>query len=115
MKNQMNYKDYTGTVDFDEKKSLLTGKVIGTTVNLTYSGTSVPELINSFHAVVDTYLKQCKAANKEPEHPFKGNFNVRVSPYIHKQAAEYAMSHDISLNTMVNKAIRYFLTNNKDE
>lgn len=114
MKNQINYKEYTGTVDFDEKRAVFNGKVIGTKTSLTYSGTSADELIGNFRSTIDIYLKNCKQKGIEPEHPFKGNFNVRISPYVHKKAAEYALDHDISLNTLVNQAIRCFLQNNKD-
>lgn len=115
MKNQICYKEYTGTVEFDEKKKILTGKVIGTSVSLKYSGACVDELIVNFHHVIDTYLASCAKNGKEPEHPFKGSFNVRVSPCTHKQASEYANSHDMSLNTLVNQAIRMFLTEHKKD
>lgn len=115
MKNQIFYKEYTGTVDFDEKKKILTGKIIGTIVSLKYSGACVNELIINFHQVIDSYLAACAKSGKEPEHPFKGSFNVRVSPATHKQASEYAISHNMSLNTLVNQAIRLYLTEHKNE
>ena len=115
MKNTMNYKDYTGTVEFNETEKKLTGKVIGADVKISYSGACVQELIDDFHAKVDNYLKLCAKKQIEPEHSFKGSFNVRISPYMHKKAAEYAMEHDISLNTFVNQSIRCFLQEHKED
>ena len=114
MKNTMNYKDYTGTIEFNEKEKNLSGKVIGADVKISYAGNSVQGLIDDFHNKVDNYLKLCSKNNVEPERSFKGSFNVRISPYMHKKAAEYAMEHDISLNTFVNQAIRSFLQEHKD-
>ena len=114
MKNIMSYKDYTGTVEFNEKERVFTGKVIGADVKINYAGACANDLINDFHTKVDNYLKLCTKNQVEPEHSFKGSFNVRISPYMHKKAAEYALDHDISLNTLVNQAIRCFLQNNKD-
>jgi predicted HicB family RNase H-like nuclease len=115
MKNQLNYKEYTGTIEFDEHRKLFIGKVIGTSKSLTYCGASADELINSFHKTIDTYLMNCREAGKEPEHPFKGSFNVRVSPCTHKQASEFAANHDVSLNTLVNQALRYYLAGHKKD
>jgi predicted HicB family RNase H-like nuclease len=38
-----------------------------------------------------------------------------ISPSIHKQASEYALSHKLSLNTLVNQALRFFLQEKKKE
>ncbi len=115
MKNTMNYKDYTGTIEFNEKEKNLSGKVIGADVKISYAGNCVQSLIDDFHNKVDNYLKLCAKNNVEPKRSFKGSFNVRISPYMHKKAAEYAMEHDISLNTFVNQAIRSFLQEHKDD
>lgn len=113
MKNIICYKEYSGVVDFDEKKGMLTATVVGTKASLVCHGASVESLVNNFHKTIDIYLKECQNKEIEPEHPFKGSFNVRVSPYIHKQAYEFAISHNISLNTLVNNALRCFLQEQK--
>ncbi len=115
MKNIITYKEYSGIVEFEDKKRELCAKVIGTKVSLICSGSSVDELIAAFQQTIDAYLDECHAKKIEPEHPFKGSFNVRVSPCIHKQASEYALSHNLSLNTLVNQALRFFLQEKKKE
>ena len=36
---------------------------------------------------VEDYLVLCKEAGKEPQKTFKGSFNIRISPELHKAAA----------------------------
>jgi predicted HicB family RNase H-like nuclease len=40
-----------------------------------------------------------------PEQPFKGVFNIRINPDLHRSIAVYAMEHDKSLNAVVEEAI----------
>jgi predicted HicB family RNase H-like nuclease len=37
-----------------------------------------------FHRAVDEYLALCEEKGEEPEKPFKGSFNIRISPELHK-------------------------------
>ena len=42
---------------------------------------------NKFHASVDDYLEWCKEDGVEPEKPYSGKFNVRISPLLHGKIA----------------------------
>jgi len=46
------------------------------------------------------------AALKVTEKPFKGSFNVRIKAELHRQAAQAASARGISLNALVEEAIR---------
>ena len=52
---------------------------------ISYEGESAKELLNDFHDAVDTYLEHCKEEGKKPELAFKGSFNIRLSPALHKK------------------------------
>ena len=106
MKNLIHYQGYTGTVEFDEKENYLFGKVIGIRSSITYEGTNVEELLQDFHDGVDDYLNFCEDKNKTPEQPFRGTFNDRIHPYHHRQAAEYAIMHEMTLNHLVEESIQ---------
>ena len=54
---------------------------------------------------MDDYLELCRAEGKTPETAYKGSFNVRISPELHKQLAVYAMEHNVSLNHCVEQAL----------
>jgi len=106
MNNTMEYKDYVGSVEFSEEDGLFYGKVMGIRALISYEGTTAHELIDDFHGAVEDYLALCEAEGKEPEKAYKGNFNVRISPDLHKQAVIFAAAHGISLNNFIENAVR---------
>ena len=106
MSNTMEYKNYVGSVEFSESDGVFFGKVMGIRAMISYEGTTAKELVEDFHCAVDDYLMLCEAEGKEPERAYKGSFNVRVSPELHKQAVIYASSHQMSLNILVEAALR---------
>ncbi len=110
MNNTMEYKGYVGTVEFSEADSVFFGKVMGIRALISYEGTTAKELVTDFHSAVDDYLALCEAEQMEPEKAYKGSFNVRVSPELHKQAVIYASSKQMSLNNFVETAMRQALT-----
>lgn len=112
MNNTIEYKNYVGSVEFSEKDCVFFGKVLGIHSLISYEGSTAKELIDDFHNAVDTYLEECKQTGKNPENSYKGSFNVRVSPELHKNAALYALTHNISLNTFVEESIKEALVSN---
>lgn len=106
MNNQMEYKKYVGTVEFSESDGTFYGKVLGIRALISYEGTTADELVNDFHNAVDEYLALCKEENKKPETAYKGSFNVRISPELHRQAAIYASRQGVSLNKVVEGSLR---------
>lgn len=111
MNNTMEYKGYVGSVEFSEEDGLFYGKVMGIRALISYEGTTAHELVDDFHGAVEEYLALCEAEGKEPEKAYKGSFNVRISPELHKQAAIFATTHGISLNSFVENALRTSLVN----
>lgn len=109
MKNTMEYKGYIGSVEFSEEDGLFCGEVLGIRALVSYDGKTAQELVNDFHVAVDDYLAVCEAEGIKPEKAYKGSFNVRIPPEMHKQAAVYAISHNISLNSFVERAIQRLL------
>lgn len=105
MSNLLSYKNYNGTVEYSRDDSCLFGKVIGIKSLLSYEGNSVQELEQDFKNAIDEYLKDCEERNVQPEQPYKGTFNVRISPELHRNIAVYAIEHGKSLNAAVEEAI----------
>ena len=106
MKNILEYKGYQGTVEISEKDSCLFGKILDIKSLITYEGQTVSELIENFHYSLDDYLETCKIDGIEPEKPFKGNFNVRINPELHKKVVMIANRNGISLNQFVEQALK---------
>ena len=109
MSNTMEYKNYIGSVEFSEADGLFFGKVMGIRALISYEGTNAKELIADFHLAVDDYLAMCEETGTEPERAYKGSFNVRVSPELHRQAVVYAASHQMTLNSFVERAMQNVL------
>ena len=109
MNNTMEYKGYLGSVEFSEEDALFYGKVLGIRALNSYEGTNAAELVADFHGAVDDYLELCVQSGTEPEKAYKGSFNVRISPELHKQAVIAAMSHNMSLNSFVETSIQQAL------
>ena len=102
----MEYKGYIGNVEFSEEDEVFFGKVLGIRSLVSYEGATAKDLIKDFHDAVDDYLALCKAEGREPERAYKGSFNIRISPELHKQAIRCAESNQMSLNSFVEKALR---------
>ena len=104
--NFLHYKNYTGSVEFSEEDAVFHGRVIGIKTLISFEGNSVSTITNDFHQAVDEYLEFCTVKGKEPEKPFKGSFNIRISADLHRKLALTASARGISLNTLVEEAIR---------
>lgn len=102
----LEYKGYKGTIEYSKEDELLFGRVLGIRGLISYEGKTGNELEKDFKEAIDNYLDHCKNSGTSPEKPFKGSFNVRISPELHQQAALLAMEEKISLNNFVAESIK---------
>ncbi|GHU66772.1 antitoxin HicB [Spirochaetia bacterium] len=101
----MEYKGYLGTVEYDAEARLFHGDIINTRDVITFQGTTVEEIENAFKESIEDYLAWCKEEGAEPEKPYSGKFNLRLSPELHREIAIRAKKLKISINSFVEKAI----------
>ena len=106
----LEYKGYTGSIEYSPEDDLLYGKVVGIRGLISFEGETGKLLEEDFREAIDTYLVDCKAEGKKPEKPFKGSFNVRIPATLHQKAAFLAMEAKTSLNNFVAEAIRLRVT-----
>ena len=99
------YKGYLGTVEYDAQAKIFHGDIINTKDVITFQGKTVNEIERSFKDSIDDYISWCEEEGVEPEKPYSGKFNVRLSPELHRQIAIFAKKRRISLNSFVEKAI----------
>lgn len=109
MNNTLRYRGYVGSIEFSEEDNLLFGKVLGIRSLILYEGRTCDELLADFHGAVDDYLAMCEAEGIEPDVPYKGSFNVRISPSLHERLARYAIGSGRSLNSCVQEALERFV------
>ena len=113
MKNLMKYKNYYGSVEFDEESMIFYGKVQFIRSLISYEGETAQEILSSFHEAVDDYLMTCTQRKTEPEQSFKGSFNIRVGSKIHEEIAIKASQLNTSVNDFVKSAISNQLNSNR--
>jgi len=101
----LRYKGYIGSVRLDEDGGILHGKLEYIRALVTYEATTVKGIKKAFQEAVNSYLDLCKKENLDPEKPFKGSFNVRPGPELHRKAAMKAGQQGQSLNAFVTKAL----------
>ena len=99
MNNTIQYKGYVGSIEFSEEDGTFYGKVLGIRSLISYEGSNAEES-------VDDYLLLCKEEKKTPEIAYKGSFNVRISPELHKQLAMYAINKGVSLNNFIEDILK---------
>lgn len=110
----MEYKSYYASVHYSSDDDVFFGKLFGIDDLVNFEGASVKELKKAFHEAVEDYLETCEELGKEPNKTYKGTFNVRISTDLHKAAAIYAASNNISLNEFVRSAISFALRHRDD-
>ena len=105
MNDILEYKSYYATVHFSAEDEVFYGNVIGINDLLSFEGSTVKELKKAFHEAIEDYLETCKSLKKVPEKTYKGSFNVRIPPELHREAAREAAQKNMSLNDFVRYAI----------
>ncbi len=101
----LSYGEFQGSADISVDDNCLYGRILHIDDVVTYEADSPQQLEVAFKAAVEDYLAFCEEQGHEPCKPYKGVFNVRVTPDLHKKAAFLAKNRDISLNELVNEAL----------
>ena len=103
------YKNYYGSVHFDAEQEIFYGKIEFIRDLVTFEASNAKALLQSFRDAVDEYLADCKQLGKKPDAPFKGSFNIRISPELHRTVGLYAAYHNSSINNVVKSALQEFI------
>jgi predicted HicB family RNase H-like nuclease len=99
----LRYKDYQGSVLFEDGHLII--QILHIDDFITTECDSASEAQLAFEGLVDDYLETCKQMAKEPSKPFKGTFNVRISPNLHRTIAMAAMDADETMNSWIANAL----------
>ena len=99
--NTMTYNGYAARVEYSEADGCFIGRIAGIRDVVGFHGDSVTELRAAFEDAVDDYLDTCAKLGKEPNHPYSGQFRLRLQPELHARAALVAETEGKSLNAWV--------------
>lgn len=103
--NTLKYKNFIGSVSFDEEDKVFFGKIEGIDALVNYEGTSVEELTQSFHDAVNDYMTFCVEEGIKPQKSYSGAINVHISPDTHRRIAVLADKIGISVNAFIKQAL----------
>ena len=112
MTNILKYRGYIAKIEYSSEDKLLYGKIEGIQDLISFEAENASDIELEFHNAVDDYLEFCEANKKIPDKPYKGSFNVRIAPELHKRIAYLAIEKNISLNELVEQSIKQYLLNN---
>lgn len=113
MRDMMMYKGYYGSVHYSDEDQVFHGKIEFIRSLVSYEGEDVKSLRRAFEEAVGDYLTLCEEEKKQPEMPFKGSFNVRTGPDLHRRAMLFAKSKGTNLNSIITDALEKYLSTNE--
>lgn len=105
----LSFNGFEGSADIDLERNVCRGKLLFIPDLITYEASSPLLLHAAFEEAVTDYLETCKTLGRNPHKPFRGSFNVRVEPDLHRAASVRAASDDVSLNDIVVRALDCYL------
>lgn len=104
----LEYKGYYSRISYDATDKLLHGKIEGINDLITFESDSSTKIESEFKLAVDDYLNFCEDIGVSPDKPYKGTFNIRISPELHKKISFESIRLGISLNQYVKNAIESY-------
>ncbi len=107
MNSLMEYKGYHAKIEFSADDMIFVGRVLGINDTIAFDGDTIPELEAAFRESIDDYLETCAEIGKAPDKEYKGTFNVRISPELHKRAVIEAEAQNLSLNQLIQRSIEH--------
>jgi len=106
--NTIEYKGYMAKIEYDAEDQVLYGSTIALSDQLVFECESLTDVEKIFHTVIDDYLELCAEIGKDPERTFKGAFNVRIPPELHRELYLLASKEGIPLNQAIIDAVTMY-------
>ena len=97
----LTYKNHIGSVSFSAEDEVFYGKIEHINDLITFESGNAHDLKTAFKEAVEDYIIFCEEKGVKPDKPFKGSFNVRLKPTIHKLAYQKAIQQGMSLNKFI--------------
>jgi predicted HicB family RNase H-like nuclease len=107
--NVLEYKGYYTLIRYDAHVRKLRGVINGIDDYVDFSSDQVENIEQEFHQAVDDYLEFCKEVGKEPCKVYKGVFNVRIQPKLHRELVRISEMNGETLNAVVEKALQNYV------
>lgn len=105
----LKYRGYEAKIRYSAEDEGLVGEILYINDVIHFFGENHQAVLEAFHEAVDSYLALCAERGESPNRPFKGSFNIRISPDLHKELLRNADRLNISLNQMIASVLENFL------
>ena len=105
MANTVEYSGYIGSIEYSPEDKCFFGKLEMIDDLVTFEATTAEDLETNFHNAVDEYIQTCRELGREPQKTYKGVFNVRIDPRLHKRIYEEALKAGMSLNAFIQQTL----------
>lgn len=105
MANIIEYNGYIGSIEYSPEDKCFFGKLEMIDDLVTFEANNADDLEINFKDAVNGYLSTCKELNREPQKAYKGVFNVRIDPELHKKIYKEALKAGISLNAFIQQTL----------
>lgn len=111
-KDVLTYKGYSTRPEYSIEDGVIFGKIEGISdlVSFECDSTAPEDVEAAFREAVDDYLEACRAVGKEPNKSYKGSFNVRIDPVLHRKLNECAYQDGESMNHMLENILRWYFS-----
>lgn len=103
--NTMTFKGYTARVEFDDRDSILVGRLLGGRDIVGFHADDVAGLRAAFEEAVNDYIETCAKLGKPAEKPASDKTMLRVPPEVHGAALMAAQASGQSLNQWATRAL----------
>jgi len=106
-------KGYIGSIEYSSEDKCFYGKLEMIDDVVTFEATTAEDLEKNFRHAVDEYIETCKQLGREPQKTYKGVFNVRIDPLLHKKFYLEARRAGMSLNAFVGQVLQKEVLSNE--
>lgn len=107
--NVLEYKGYHTSITYDAHAGRLRGVISGIDDHVDFSSDKMEKIEQEFHMAVDDYLELCKEIGKVPCKEYRGVFNVRIKPSLHRELVQISERDGETLNAVVERALQLFV------
>lgn len=99
------HKGFIGKIEFDDRRSLLTGEVLNALDLLEFDGKTAEEIKQNFIKCVEDYCEIHQERTTQESIPFIGNYNISLTSEQQNRVLNAAKEDGSSMETWLNRRI----------
>jgi len=107
--NLMEYKGYSGTVEYSAADNVLHGRVVDIRGYVSYEGDSLDVLRKCFEETVDVYLSMCEEDGVEPQRPTSSLAEIRIPNPLQRKLYVFAENRNKTPSQAVEEALESYI------